>query len=367
MSPPSRGRGLKRPHPSHAISAPWSPPSRGRGLKPYLKRYLDEDTQKDLWDIVIEFNKELQTKFISRGRSGKKTWAKALEDSRPEPEVSHSGTLDGHTGNTPSRQRHEASMASNNERVKATPQRVRSVIYRLQKRARNAAPVYVVDSFRDLPEHVKVKYRKRATLNGVRGASDGQNVWIVADAIGTVDQAAAVWAHEQGIHVGLRGLIDDDHKFNAFMDKVFAHFGEDNLQEIKAQYELDFTNIEHQREAAEEMLALIAEKYALGSGRLTDLDKSIWEEFKRWLHGVLQKSGFEVALTDEEVAWVVRDAIRWTMDGTPSVARRHPVRLSVDGSHNGAIEFLEDGRALIRIFAGADMVSPPSRGRGLKP
>ncbi|MCJ2165541.1 MULTISPECIES: hypothetical protein [unclassified Pseudodesulfovibrio] len=231
---------------------------------------------------------------------------------------------------------------------------VRKVVERLQRKAKNAAPLKVVDTYAELPEHVKAKYRERQMVGGVRGVNDGQSVYIVADAFDSVDQAVAIWMHEQGVHHGLRGLIGDDAKFNTLMDSVYDHFGAENLEDIRQAYRLNFDNVAHRREAAEEMLAHIGEKLVQG-GELTDMERSMWDQIKAWFAQFLRERGLDVELTDEDIAEIVKDAVRWTMDGQPGVSRKGPQRFSVNGKANGSVEFLPDGRAHVRLFNGADL------------
>jgi hypothetical protein len=217
-----------------------------------------------------------------------------------------------------------------------------------------------VQSIDDLPEHIQSRARERG-IDHIDGVSDGRTVYMVADGLESEAHAVAVWMHEQGVHHGLRGLVGDDARFNALMDDVFEHFGADALDDIRQQYGLDFERVAHRREAAEEMLARIGEKVAAG-GELNGLEKSMWERIKEWFADFLRTRGVDVAMTDEDIARIVKDAVRWTMDGPPSVTRGGPQRFSVNGKRHGAVEFLPDGRALVRLFDGAD---PAEAGEGL--
>ena len=176
--------------------------------------------------------------------------------------MSQSATLDGDKGNTPTRQEYALTIDNNREGGNPDSVAAHRAVERLQSRATNALPLKVVDTFRDLPEHIKSRYRERKMTGGVRGVSDGKAVYLVADALESESQAVALWMHEQGIHHGLRGLVGDDARFNALMDSVFEHFGPDELDDIRQQYGLDFGRESHRREAAEEMLARIGEKVA---------------------------------------------------------------------------------------------------------
>lgn len=230
---------------------------------------------------------------------------------------------------------------------------IRKTVERLQSKAKNAAPLHVVDSFDQLPERVRAHAAGRG-VEGVRAVHDGHAVYIVADALDSVDQAVALWMHEQGVHHGLRGLVGDNAQFNALMDTVFDHFGAEHLDDIRQAYGLNFDNSAHRREAAEEMLARVAEKIGRGED-LGELETSLWDRIKTWLLSFLRDHGVEVEMTDHDIAQIVRDAVRWTVDGTSSVSRRGPQRFSVDGRANGTVQFLPDGRAHVHVFDGVDL------------
>ncbi|NDV19215.1 hypothetical protein GO013_07255 [Pseudodesulfovibrio sp. JC047] len=322
----------------------------------FLKKFFDEETQKDIYDTIVLFANETQTKFPTSGGKGKAEWARLIDKEKGwvKPEASQSTNLAGDTGNAPTRQDMHPIIDQANSDGKSLQSGVRSAVETLQARAKNAAVLKVVNTFAELPEHIKALYRQREMVGGVRGVHDGQTVYIVADAMESVEQAVSTWLHEQGVHHGLRGLVGDDAAFNTLMDSVFDHFGPDELDGIRQQYGLDFNRVAHRREAAEEMLAHIGEKIVEG-GDLSELEMSAWESIKAWFAKFLRECGLDVAMTDEDVAWIVKDAVRWTMDGSPSISRHGPQRFAVDGRSNGAVEFLPDGRARVRLFNGADM------------
>ena len=68
--------------------------------KAYLiKKYFDPEVQKDIWDSLVFYDGELQTKFVSRGAKGEKRSAKII--STAEAEASHSTTPPGNLENAP--------------------------------------------------------------------------------------------------------------------------------------------------------------------------------------------------------------------------------------------------------------------------
>ena len=187
--------------------------SKSDGEKVYLlKKFFNEEIQKDVWDMVILFNGGVHTKIPNVGKKGKRRWASTIEQgfNTADAEVSQSATLDGDTGNTPTRQEYVQTIDNNRAEGNPDAAAARKAVERLQSRAANALPLEVVDTYADLPEHIKARYRERQMTGGVRGVSDGKTVYLVADALESEAQAVALWMHEQGVHHGLRGLVGDD-------------------------------------------------------------------------------------------------------------------------------------------------------------
>lgn len=230
---------------------------------------------------------------------------------------------------------------------------VRKALDDMQSRAKNAAPLHIVDSFEDLPTHIKAHARERG-IESVTAVHDGKASYLVAENMNSVEDALNTWMHEQAMHYGLRGLVGDDAEFDRLMDGLFDYFGPDALEGIRQTYGLDFDNAAHRREAAEEMLAQIAEKMNAGA-ELSKMEMTAWESIRQWFREFMRSRGFEVELSDEEIATIIKDAVRWTMEGDAGVSRRGPQRFSVGGRRNGSVEFLPDGRARVQIEPDADM------------
>ncbi|GAB7024697.1 hypothetical protein [Salidesulfovibrio brasiliensis] len=317
-----------------------------------LKRYFDKELKKDVWDTVVTFGSVVQSKFPTRGGKGKREWARVVEMDLnwAEAGASQSANPGGNTRNALTRQGHDTNVNIKEAKSKRFGGDF-STVRALQSKARNALPLEIVETFDDLPEHIRAKAGERG-MEGVRGVSDGTAVYLVADAFDSPEEAVKVWLHEQVGHVGLRGLLGDG--VDDVLDRVFEHFGPERMEGIRENYGLDFANPAHRREAAEEMLAHMAERMNEGV-ELSEADRNLWESFKRWLLDALRDMGVDVEMSDDELRYLIQDAARWTMDGTVRKERGgHSVRYRAGGS-NGAVEFLPDGRAHIRIFDGADL------------
>lgn len=254
-----------------------------------------------------------------------------------------------------------------------TPDDIRAAVEPLQSRAANALPIEVVGTAGELPPHVQRAFQTRG-MQGAPGAvwdPYSSKVFFVADGVRDASHAVELWRHEQGLHHGLRGMFgerfgaDASKQLDAALDEVFGTLGRERLDGLGVLYGLDMDNVQHRRLAAEEGLANIAEKLESGA-ELGGAERGAWESFKQWLRKVARDLGLR-EFDDSDALALVRDAMRWTMEGRSVKAGPdavHPrLALLEDGPRaNGAVEFLEDGRAFVRLFEGAD---PEAAARGL--
>ncbi|EPR42731.1 hypothetical protein dsx2_2648 [Desulfovibrio sp. X2] len=199
----------------------------------------------------------------------------------------------------------------------------------LQESSKNAAPVEIVQSAKDLPEHLQEWAGGLPSApEGVYDPREGK-VWLVADgirsgvpedALGSYlrTRAREVWQHEQGGHAGLRGLMRELHGENwheamsDFQESVIKGAGE--TPEFRAAAEssgLDISDARQARLAAEEYVARLAEKVDLGQD-LTDAERGIWS---RVLDMIREWLGNRPGLRDYDAEAVARAALRWTTDG----------------------------------------------------
>ncbi|MDP2876866.1 MAG: hypothetical protein Q8O00_11825, partial [Holophaga sp.] len=141
-------------------------------------------------------------------------------------------------------------------------QALREALRPLQDSAVNALPLEVVQSLEQLPEHLRRDADQgEGTPTAVFDPAT-KRVYLLADAIDTPAQAAALWMHEQGAHVGLRGLLGE--QLDPFLDRVAEHVGREALAGIAAQHGIDLTTEDGLRHAAEEHLAGMAERIRAG-------------------------------------------------------------------------------------------------------
>jgi hypothetical protein len=197
---------------------------------------------------------------------------------------------------------------------------LREAVAPLQSASVNSLPVRVVQSMTDLPAHIQAEARKG---NGVINAAyDGTAIYLVADRIASPEGAVALWMHENGLHHGLRSMMPHS-DYKRLLNQVWLSAGgKKAFKDIAARYGLDLSTKEGQQSAAEEYLAKIAEKIQADEA-LSSREKSLWRKLREGIMALLRKTGFDVKLTDYEIAGIVQDAVRWTIHGERSESGVH--------------------------------------------
>ncbi|WP_165177824.1 strawberry notch C-terminal domain-containing protein, partial [Desulfovibrio sp. ZJ369] len=101
---------------------------------------------------------------------------------------------------------------------------VKAVADKLNARASHAAPVEVVQRAEELPESLrKIFADNLSEIEGVYDPASGM-VWFVADNISDTGRVAEVWAHEQIVHHGLRGMLSDAER-KAVLNRLWLNLG----------------------------------------------------------------------------------------------------------------------------------------------
>jgi hypothetical protein len=158
----------------------------------------------------------------------------------------------------------------------------------------------IVETFDDLPERIRGDSRQRQLRNKVRGIIDRKNnqIYLIADKLGSVQQAEKTFLHEMVGHAGMESLVGKK-KWNVFLDEVIALYGgRKGLKDIIDLYQLDSNRRDHMRIAASEKIARMAEANEK-PGFLRRLYAAIRE--------ALRKMGFRVQLSEADIkAMLVR-------------------------------------------------------------
>lgn len=165
-------------------------------------------------------------------------------------------------------------------RIRIRKAAVQSVADALGKRAANAADTRVVQSFEELPEHIRQLYGEVSSrLEGVYDPASG-TVYLVADNLCGTARAAEVWMHENMVHHGLNGLLGMDEKRRVLnrLWQGMGGMGNAGIASIARKYGVDPRwDVKDRALVMEEYLARLAEKQA--AGKLSGQEQTLWRRF----------------------------------------------------------------------------------------
>lgn len=193
----------------------------------------------------------------------------------------------------------------------------------LGKTAKNAAPVRVVQHFDELPVSIKKKHAgNAAALEGVYDPATG-TVWLVADNLSDAGRVAEVWAHEQIVHHGLRGMLSDTER-RMVLNHLWLNLGgmgNAAISEVAKRYGLNPRSDSKARlTVMEEVLANLAEKRQMGS--LDATEQGAWRKIvnailRAWNRLVQAVSGRSARMGHGNVDALLADLGRYVMEGVP--------------------------------------------------
>ena len=191
---------------------------------------------------------------------------------------------------------------------------LRQAIAPMQENAVNALPLDVVQGLHELPAHLRADAEQGGGTPSSVFDPATKRVYLLADAIKNADQAVGLWMHEQGAHVGLRGLLGE--QLDPFLDRVAEHVGEHRLTQLAELHGLNLGMEEDRRHAAEEHLASLAERVQAGEA-LSEQEQTVWNQLVAMVREWLKSVGVvnAEAMSDADIAQTVRDAISWVREG----------------------------------------------------
>lgn len=235
--------------------------------------------------------------------------------------------------------------------------------------AKNASQTNIVQSEIDLPENLQ-RYGKNAVA---MYDPPTNTVWIIADKINGPEHLAQVWAHEQIVHHGLRGLYDVKERA-ALMDDLWGKIGgaENSVaREVAKKYGFDIGTDQGRRLVMEETLAYLAEKRQ-GGQSLTKQEAGLWqkivEALRHAFNALVGRTDADALLKTEDIDALLSRLGRYVLDGEKSIEGDGRVLFQPGDTAGarGAITFRpEDGQALISLFKGkADISTVIHEGAG---
>lgn len=201
---------------------------------------------------------------------------------------------------------------------------VQAVADKIGKVAKNAATSRIVQSFDELPYSIRERYSD--AKNSVEGVFDPRSgvVWMVADNLSDPTRAAEVWAHEQIVHHGLRGLLPADARRRVLNQLWLGAGGMKNamVKDISSRYGLAPTrSLQDRQTVMEEVIAALAEKK--GQGLLERAEGNLWRRVVSALHRawnslVRAVSGREGAMNLDDIDTLLSALGRHVIDGESS-------------------------------------------------
>ena len=200
---------------------------------------------------------------------------------------------------------------------------VQSVADALGKRAANAADTRVVQSFEELPEHIRQVYGELSSrLEGVYDpASD--TVYLVADNLHGTARAAEVWMHENMVHHGLNGLLGKDEKRRVLnrLWQGMGGMGNAEIASVAKKYGLNpRSDMEARALVMEEVVARLAEKraaYKLSGQELTYWRRVVEAVLRAWHAMVDAVTGRTGSMKYENVDRLLSALDRYVFEGRP--------------------------------------------------
>ena len=199
--------------------------------------------------------------------------------------------------------------------------RVQRVADKLSGIAKNAAQTRVVQSFNELPVHLRESLKgNENTVEGVFDPRSGA-VYLVADNLASEARAAEVWTHEQVVHNGLRSIMTPGER-KRLMGKLFVSMGgmgNAAIREVAEKYNLDpRKNAEARQTVMEEVVASMAERK--GKGLLKRAEGGAWQRIvdairKAWNRIVEAISGRPSAMNATNIDELLTALGRHVIDG----------------------------------------------------
>lgn len=200
---------------------------------------------------------------------------------------------------------------------------VQSVADALGKRAANAADTRVVQSFEELPEHIRQLYGEVSSrLEGVYDPASG-TVYLVADNLRGTARAAEVWMHENMVHHGLNGLLGMDEKRRVLnrLWRGMGGMGNAEIASVANKYGVDpRSDAEGRALVMEEVVAHLAEKraaYKLSGQELTYWRRVVEAVLRAWHVLVDAVTGRTGSMKYENVDRLLSALERYVFEGRP--------------------------------------------------
>jgi len=226
-------------------------------------------------------------------------------------------------------------------------QAVQDTVDLVKARWANAPEVVVAESMDDpaIPQEVR-DHNKQAIAKGAKGKPQGfyykGKAYVIADSIGSTNDAVEALMHEALGHYGLRGVFGS--KMESVLNDVIKHRRAE-VEGKAEKYGLDINNDADMLEAAEEVLAVMAQT----KPGLPFVKRAI-----AVIRNFLRDLGFDIKMSDADIiqkyilparAFVESGKGR-SIEGKPAASRFNDVKITYDKDNEtiyAATAYMDDG------------------------
>lgn len=179
---------------------------------------------------------------------------------------------------------------------------------------KNAPPIHVRSRINQLPSHLQDAVTLAKGEKDVEGIFDPEtkSVYLIAGNIDSLARAKEVLFHESLGHFGIRGLLGKD--IDPVLNQVYLKYRKE-AQIIAKQYGFDVSTAVGRRQAAEEVLAGIAQKNS---------DVGILKKAFAVIRNWLRKMGFDIKLSDNDIRNMMADAAQFVKADKKSLSLSGP-------------------------------------------
>ncbi len=187
----------------------------------------------------------------------------------------------------------------------------------------NAAPTMVVQSVSDMPAAAQTAYRREAEKGEgrIRAFFHGGTTYLIGDEISDKADALEGWKHEEAGHYGTRVLFPKERQWRNAMTAAYEGMSNSDRNRIADLYGVKRHDAQGKILIGDEYIASLAEKVSLDEA-LAPREKTLWQRFVNLLRVAWQRmfggTSKVPALSDRQIAAIVKDAARVAMTGRDS-------------------------------------------------
>lgn len=166
------------------------------------------------------------------------------------------------------------------------------------------AKMRLIDDESQLPEDVPFSRDQTGTAQGMAVMENGKptgEFYVLTKNIKSAADAERVVVHEAVGHIGVRAVLRE--RIDTVLDGIFkGRSTSGEMQEVAKRWKLDLKTVEGRREAAEEVIARIAER--------REKEPGPWNRFVAAFRDALRRAGFDrwMDWTDNDIAALVERA-----------------------------------------------------------